>query len=189
MLEVAGQPFRDRSTPSLPASGDQVKFLAVVEVVSSDFITRRAAAPSCSQHVPGTDFDDDLIDRGPWRYVKLRVIHEPSYGCEEFRVRPGFARASPLDHSAMLMKRNSASSTSDLYLRARMNPGWPAMTRALSFQCRKNRSELVRRHSKRVYQCNQFIRRGFAERDLVAHVIRPSGFLLSEDQGDADPRE
>src|SRR5262249_39405855 len=25
------------------------------------------------------DFDGDLIDRGPWRYVKLRVIHEPSY--------------------------------------------------------------------------------------------------------------
>jgi hypothetical protein len=52
-----------------------------------------------------------------------------------------FASASPLDHSAMVMKRNSASSTDDFYIRARMNPGWPAMIRALSFHCPKNRSD------------------------------------------------
>ena len=43
--------------------------------------SRHAAAPRYSQHVPCTDFDGDLIDRGPWRYVKLRVVHEPLYGC------------------------------------------------------------------------------------------------------------
>src|SRR5262249_773868 len=135
------------------------------------FFTSRVATPGCLQRVAGTDLDGDLINRRPWRYVKLRVIREPPHGCQEFGVRPCFCEslsARPFRH----VDEAKLGILDQRFVHAGADEPWLAgHDPCIILPTPQELIRLVKRYGERVYQCNRFIPCGFAERDLIAHVV------------------
>src|SRR5262249_62281747 len=103
--------------------------------------------------------------------------HKPLYGCQEFGVGPRLCKCLPAGPFGHIDEAQLGVLGQRLVHAGPDEPWLAGHDPRIILPTPQESLRLVRRHSKRVYQCNGFNHWGFAERDLVAQVIPPSGSL------------